>query len=97
MSAIYDEFGRPRFYFADRAVYEHVTGRLVNVDPNLPRGPNGGLPAWWIDSAALEPPLRGQQFYYDAEDEPPVPDKVPSLPQTGPLRDRRSPYGKRRR
>jgi hypothetical protein len=93
VSTIYDQFGRPRFYFAERAVYEHGSGRLVHVCPNIPRGANGGLPAWWIDGAALDPQLRGQQFYYDAEDEPPIPDKV-QLPQT---RDRRSRYGKRRR
>ena len=63
---IYDRSGRPRFYFADEAVYEHGSGRLIAAAPLLPRGSNGGLPAHWIDGAALHPEFAGEQFYYEA-------------------------------
>jgi hypothetical protein len=77
MRHIYDQSGRPRFYFPDRAVYEHGSGRLVHADPpEVPHGPNGGLPAHWIDGGLLHPDLAGQQFYYDADDEPPPPPEV---------------------
>ena len=73
---IYDQWGRPRFYFFHKAVYEHGSGRLIAVAPNVPRGPNNGLPAHWIDGGELHSQLAGQKFYYDAEDEPPPRDTI---------------------
>jgi hypothetical protein len=77
-------------------VYEHGTFRLVHLDPNVPRGWNNGLPAWWIDGAALHPSLRGQQFYYDAEDEPPAKEPDVLKPERDRAYARRKRQGKQR-
>ena len=69
MTTIYDQTGRPRFYIAgEHAIYEHGTARLIS-HTKLWRGPNGGLPAHWIEGGILHPALAGQDFYYPAEND----------------------------